>query len=101
MILDLPQWLSNALGFAGTLCCILAYAYITYEHDPNRYLQHGLNLAGAVLLLISLMVNVNLPSIAMEALWAIIAGWGLLKALRARKDPMQPQARPNDEARLP
>lgn len=85
MILDLPQWLSNALGFAGTACCIIAYAYITYEDEPNRYLQHGLNFLGAVLLLISLMVNVNLPSIAMEGLWALVAGWGLAKAFLSRK----------------
>lgn len=26
MILYLPQWLSNALGFAGTLYCTVAYA---------------------------------------------------------------------------
>ncbi|TCM21578.1 hypothetical protein EDF56_101243 [Novosphingobium sp. PhB165] len=85
MILDLPEWLSNTLGFLGTVCCIAAYAYITYQDNPNRYLQHGLNLVGAVLLLISLMVNVNLPSIAMEALWALIAGWGLVKALLTRR----------------
>jgi hypothetical protein len=85
MILDLPESLSNILGFIGTACCILAYAYITYEDAPNRYLQHGLNFAGAALLLISLMVNVNLPSIAMEALWAVIAGWGLVKAVLSRR----------------
>jgi hypothetical protein len=87
MILDLPESISNILGFIGTACCILAYAYITYEDEPNRYLQHGLNFAGAVLLLISLMVNVNLPSIAMEALWAVIAGWGLVKAMLSRRKP--------------
>ncbi|WP_395327112.1 permease [Novosphingobium sp. BL-8H] len=85
MILDLPQWLSNILGFTGTACCIIAYAYITYEDEPNRYLQHGLNFVGAVLLLISLMVNVNLPSIAMEGLWALVAAWGLAKAFLSRK----------------
>lgn len=85
MILDLPQWLSNVLGFTGTAICIAAYAYITYEDNPNRYLQHGMNFLGAVLLLISLMVNVNLPSIAMEGLWAVVAGWGLVKAFMARR----------------
>ncbi len=29
MILDLPEWLSNTLGFTGTAFCIIAYAYIT------------------------------------------------------------------------
>lgn len=90
MILELPETLSNVLGFLGTACCILAYAYVTYEDRPNRYLQHGLNLAGAVLLLISLMVNVNLPSIAMETLWAVIAGCGLLKALLSRRKRLRP-----------
>ena len=33
------------------------------------------------------MVNVNLPSIAMEALWAVIAGWGLVKAMLSRRKP--------------
>jgi hypothetical protein len=31
-------------------------------------------------------VNVNLPSIAMEGLWAVVAGWGLVKAFLSRKE---------------
>ena len=46
--------------------------------------QHGVNLAGAGLLTISLLYNLNPASLALEFFWAAIAIWGLAKAFRAR-----------------
>ena len=37
------------------------------------------------LLLISLSVHFNLAAFLLEAAWAMIASWGLLRALRARR----------------
>ncbi|MDG2002781.1 MAG: permease [Novosphingobium sp.] len=61
-------------------CIIFAYAYITGFRAPNPYIQHGVNLAGAALLAVSLTVNTNMASMVLEGFWAAIALWGLAKA---------------------
>lgn len=75
----------DAIGFAGMACIIFAYAYVTQVDRPNPFIQHGVNLAGALLLTISLLVNTNLASLVLEGFWAAIAVWGLVKAWRARR----------------
>lgn len=75
---------ANAVGFVGMACIIFAYAYMTGREKPNPFVQHGVNLAGAALLTVSLMVNLNPPSLVLEGFWAAIAIWGLVKAFRAR-----------------
>ena len=77
--------LANVIGFAGTACIIFAYAYMTAKRAPNPFLLHGVNLAGAVLLTISLLVHMNPASLVLEGFWASIAVWGLVKAVRARR----------------
>ena len=83
MILPLGETVANTAGFAGTAAIVLAYAYGTGKASPNPYVQHGLNLAGSILLTISLMVNVNPASLVLEAFWSCIAIYGLAKAFRA------------------
>jgi hypothetical protein len=75
---------ANVIGFVGTFCIVFAYAYGTGKDQPNPFVQHGVNLAGAVFLTISLLVNMNLASFVLEFFWAVIAIWGLIKALRER-----------------
>ena len=75
---------ANVIGFLGMACIIYAYAYITWRERPNPFVQHGVNLLGAALLTVSLMVNMNAPSLVLEGFWAAIAIWGLAKAARAR-----------------
>ena len=76
---------ANLIGFVGMACIIFAYAYTTGTAAPNPFVQHGVNLAGAVLLTVSLLVNMNPPSLVLEGFWAAIAIWGLAKALRSRR----------------
>ena len=76
---------ANIVGFVGMACIIFAYAYTTGKARPNAFVQHGVNLAGAALLTVSLLVNMNPPSLVLEGFWAAIAIWGLVKAFRARK----------------
>lgn len=78
--------LANIVGFCGTACIVLAYAYVTKVERPNPFVQHGVNLLGAALLTVSLLVHMNPASFVLEFFWAAIAIWGLVKALRARKD---------------
>ena len=76
---------ANIAGFIGMACIIFAYGYATQRDAPNPFVQHGVNLAGAALLTVSLMVNLNPASLVLEFFWAAIAIWGLIKAFRARK----------------
>ncbi|HET9628897.1 MAG TPA: permease [Novosphingobium sp.] len=87
MILSLSPAMANLFGFGGMACIIFAYAYATYSGAPNPFLQHGVNLAGAGLLTVSLLVNLNPASLVLEFFWASIAVWGLAKAWRARGEP--------------
>lgn len=77
--------LANVLGFAGMVLILAAYAYQTAVAERvNPLLQHGLNLVGAVLIVVSLTVHTNLPSLVLESVWALIALVGLVKVSRGR-----------------
>nr|WP_046904679.1 hypothetical protein [Croceibacterium atlanticum] len=65
-------------------CIIGAYGYQTAKGRPNPFVQHGVNLAGAILLTISLIVHTNLASLVLEGFWAAIALFGLGKAFAER-----------------
>lgn len=76
---------ATLVGFGGMACIIGAYAYLTWQDDPNPFVLHGTNLAGAALLTVSLLVHTNLASLVLEGFWASIAIYGLTKAWLGRK----------------
>jgi hypothetical protein len=76
--------LANYVGFAGMALIVGAYAYVTASKAANLFLLHGLNLIGAALLILSLTVNLNLPSMVLESVWALVALFGLTKAVIGR-----------------
>ena len=82
LALPMNHLLANLCGFAGMACVIAIYADITAVKHPNPFIQHGVNLAGAGLLTISLLVNLNPASLVLEGFFSAIAIWGLVKALR-------------------
>ena len=71
---------ANYVGFVGMALIVFAYAYVTAIRTPNAYILHGMNLLGAALLVASLLVNRNLPSLVLELTWASVAIWGLARA---------------------
>ena len=75
---------ANYVGFFGMALIVSAYAYVTVSKAANPYLLHGLNLIGAALLILSLTVNRNLPSMVLESVWAAVALFGLAKSLLTR-----------------
>ncbi|RDC60178.1 hypothetical protein HME9302_01378 [Alteripontixanthobacter maritimus] len=79
-----PLDIYTLVGFVGMACIIAAYAYVTVKNKPDPFILHGTNLAGAVLLTVSLVVHTNLPSLVLEGFWAAIAIYGLAKAFRGR-----------------
>ncbi|WP_298467079.1 permease [uncultured Erythrobacter sp.] len=84
--METPLDVYSFIGFLGTACIIGAYAYLTWQDEPNPYILHGTNLAGAALLTVSLLVHTNWPSLVLEGFWALIAIAGLAKALRKQAE---------------
>jgi len=72
--------ISDLVGLAGVACVLSAYFLLQIEKvksDGVGYLL--LNLVGAILLLISLMVTFNLASFVIEICWLSISLFGLGK----------------------
>lgn len=72
--------LTDFIGIAGVACVIGAYFLLQLERvrgDSFSYLL--LNLVGAVLLIISLLVTFNLASFIIELCWLAISLFGLSK----------------------
>ena len=76
----------SLIGFVGMACIIGAYFYLTAKDEQNPFILHGINLVGAALLTVSLLVHTNWPSLVLEAFWAAIAIWGLWKGLKSRRN---------------
>jgi hypothetical protein len=76
--------LANIVGLIGSAVMVVAFAYSNIARPMNLVLFNVLNLVGAALLISSLVVHFNLASMALEIVWAIIAFFGLVSALRRR-----------------
>jgi hypothetical protein len=71
---------ADVVGMVGTTLFIAAFAYSNAARTLNKFWFDAANLVGAILLMISLSVKFNLAAFVLEACWAVIASWGLLKA---------------------
>lgn len=79
------ELLGNVIGLAGTACFLGAYFMLQKEKwTYNSPLYLWSNLAGALLLLASLLIDWNLPAFLLEAAWGLISMYGLIKLYRAR-----------------
>ena len=76
--------LSDTIGLGGSILFIVAFLYANRVPVIDKLLFNALNLAGAIMLLISLYSKFNLAAFALEAIWGMIASFGLVKALRTR-----------------
>ena len=76
--------LADIIGLIGGAIMVVAYAYSNVAARLNFMLFNLLNLVGAALLIVSLMVHFNLASMVLEIVWAGIALIGLVKAWAKR-----------------
>lgn len=83
--------LADIVGMLGTALIVGAYAYVNGVPKVDALVYNLVNLAGAVLLTISLTVHFNLASLVLECIWIAIALFGIAKALRARRKSGEPQ----------
>ena len=73
-------------GIIGVLLVLLAYAGIHFDwFDPKRVPALLMNLFGSALILVSMIRAFNLSAFLMEAAWAAMALYGLLKLVLPRK----------------
>lgn len=75
--------LADIVGMVGSAMMVAAYAYSNMSAKMNFVLFNILNLVGSILLIASLTIHFNMASMALEIVWAIIAVFGLAKAMRA------------------
>jgi len=76
--------LADIVGLAGSALFIAAFAYANVSKSLNKVWFNLANLAGAILLLISLSVSFNLAAFVLETVWGAIAAVGLVIAVRAK-----------------
>lgn len=79
--------LYDLLGLTGAALFLAAFGGVQFEKlDPHRPPALLMNLAGAVLILISLVHDFNLAAFVLESVWGMISVYGLAKWLiRNRK----------------
>lgn len=77
--------LANVVGMIGTFCIVAAYLLMQLNKlDPKGMNFNLINLVGAVLLLISLMVHFNLASVVIEVFWIIASIIGIYNIWRSK-----------------
>ncbi len=75
----------DILGVLGVLCILIAYAGATTRRlEATEAPALLLNLAGALLILVSLYFDFNLSAVLMEAAWALVAIYGLIQLVLGR-----------------
>jgi hypothetical protein len=76
----------NIVGFLGAGAIVLAYAMLQFGRlQAQQRLYSAMNAIGAALILISLAVEPNWPSIAIESFWLLISVVGLLRSATGTK----------------
>ena len=81
----MTSFTADMIGFLGSFFIVAAYAYSNISKKMNMVAFNAMNLLGAALLTVSLTVNYNLPTLVLEIVWMIIALFGLVRALSARR----------------
>jgi hypothetical protein len=77
--------LLNAGGVMGVLAVLLAYAGIHFDwFDPKKAPALLMNFFGSALILLSMIHAFNLSAFLMEAAWAGMALFGLIRLLMRR-----------------
>ena len=76
---------ANIIGIIGSVLFMGGFIYANRVEQIDKLLFNAINLAGAILLLISLSVHFNLAAGILETAWGLIALSGIIKALRERR----------------
>lgn len=79
------ELLANIIGMLGTLFVVGSYFLMQLNKlDPKGLRFNLINLAGAVFLLLSLLVHFNLASFIIEIFWIAASSIGIYKYLKQK-----------------
>lgn len=77
--------LADGAGLLGAALILLAYALVQARRlDPHRAPALVMNLLGPGLVMVSLVQRFNLAAFLLEAAWALVALWGLVRLAAER-----------------
>jgi predicted membrane protein len=80
------HWFDLA-GFIGVLLIVVAYLLLQLDKLPSSSPRYSLlNAAGALLIIVSLILAFNLSAFIVEVFWFLISLLGLWRSLISRKD---------------
>jgi hypothetical protein len=78
----------DIVGFVGAAIFVAVYFANQQRWLSSEDWRYPLaNLIGAVLILVSLLYEWNLPSVVIEVFWAVISLYSMAKSLRERRSP--------------
>ena len=86
----ISSFTADVIGLTGSALFIGAFAYANLAKELNKLAFNLANLAGSILLLVSLALNFNLAAFVLETAWGLIAAAGLGLAIRARMREKRP-----------
>lgn len=90
--------LHDTAGILGSSLILGSYLLLQLGRiRPDQILWPLLNGAGALLVLLSLLVEFNLGAFVLECAWLLISLIGLARLLRRRSGPLPDQRRPGDD----
>ncbi len=73
----------DGLGLLGAAVILLAYALNQLDRlASSDWRFPAVNLAGSVMIMVSLLYAFNLPSVVIEIFWMAISLFGMVRALR-------------------
>ncbi len=76
----------DLVGNIGVLLMVIAYLLLQLEKlSSSAFSYLSLNVAGAVMVIVSLMFRFNLSAFLMEAFWLVISLYGLAKPLFSKR----------------
>jgi hypothetical protein len=82
----MPPIIYNTVGTLGVACILGAYFLLQTERTyANHWVYNALNLAGAFMILFSLIFDFNLPSFIVETSWIIITLIGFWRNRRKKQ----------------
>jgi hypothetical protein len=74
------------VGNVGVLLMVIAYLLLQLEKLSSSATSYlWLNVAGAVMVIVSLLFRFNLSAFLMEAFWLLISLYGLTKGMFSRR----------------
>ncbi len=79
----MSELLIEVVGWSGAAMVLSAYFLITLRKvKAESKLYHALNLFGGLFIVINTFYHSAYPSVALNAIWSIIASYGIIKGLK-------------------